>query len=303
MCLYPRLIKNPRYLPNKKNGGHPAKARDPRLLYVSVGCGNCIECRKQKARNWQIRLSQELQENPNAYFVTLTFSEEKLNWFQLTTKNENETATAAVRYFLERWRKKYKKSVKHWLITELGHDNTERLHLHGIIWCTNEQIKELEKIWSYGWVYIGNYCNERTINYIIKYVTKIDNDHKDFTGKILCSKGLGNGYLKKAKLNIFDGTNTKEYIIAKNGAKIALPMYYRNHIYNDDQREKLWINKLNKNERYIMGTRYDLNIKNGIHEYLKALKTAQRDNIKMGYSGINWKSDNYKETLKKLNKC
>ena len=45
---------------------------------------------------------------------------------------ENETAKTAIRLFLERWRKKYGRSTKHWFITELGHDNTERLHLHGI---------------------------------------------------------------------------------------------------------------------------------------------------------------------------
>ena len=35
---------------------------------------------------------------------------------------------------LERVRKLTGKSVKHWFITELGHEKTERLHLHGIVW-------------------------------------------------------------------------------------------------------------------------------------------------------------------------
>ena len=44
-------------------------------------------------------------------------------------KIEDGIATLAVRRFLERWRKKYKKSVKHWFVTELGGKFTERIHL------------------------------------------------------------------------------------------------------------------------------------------------------------------------------
>ena len=45
---------------------------------------------------------------------------------------------------LERIRKKTGKSIKHWFITELGHEKTERLHLHGIVWGigTDELIRE-----------------------------------------------------------------------------------------------------------------------------------------------------------------
>ena len=59
---------------------------------------------------------------------------------------ENKIATLAVRRFLERWRKKYKKSVRHWLVTELGQKNTEHLHLHGIIWT--DKGEEINKIWK-----------------------------------------------------------------------------------------------------------------------------------------------------------
>ena len=50
MCLYPKLIKNPKYRPNKKNNYNPPTCEDDRVLYVPVGCGNCIECRNQKNR-------------------------------------------------------------------------------------------------------------------------------------------------------------------------------------------------------------------------------------------------------------
>lgn len=59
MCLFPRLIPNRRYKPNKKMGETPF-CDDHRKLYVPVGCGKCIECMKQKALQWKIRLYEEL---------------------------------------------------------------------------------------------------------------------------------------------------------------------------------------------------------------------------------------------------
>ena len=131
MCLFPKLILNKRFRANKKNGGNVPPLKDVRTLYVPVGCGKCMECMKKKAREWQIRLSEDIKENKNGQFITLTFSEDSLNKLKLETEKgeDNEVATLGVRRFLERWRKKYKKSVKHWLITELGHENTERIHL------------------------------------------------------------------------------------------------------------------------------------------------------------------------------
>ena len=79
MCLYPKLIKNKKYVANKKNGGDVPQATDERVKWVPAGCGKCMECRKRKAREWQVRLSEEIRSNKTkCYFVTLTYSEENL---------------------------------------------------------------------------------------------------------------------------------------------------------------------------------------------------------------------------------
>ena len=53
------------------------------------------------------------------------------------------------------------KSIKHWFTTELGHEKTERLHLHGIVWgIGTDQL--VEEKWNYGITYTGNYVNEKT---------------------------------------------------------------------------------------------------------------------------------------------
>lgn len=61
---------------------------------------------------------------------------------------DNGIVTRAVRYFLERWRKENKKSLRHWFISELGGGQTEHVHLHGIVWT--DDVKGVIKHWQYG---------------------------------------------------------------------------------------------------------------------------------------------------------
>ena len=72
--------------------------------------------------------------------MTMTFSNEALDKLEKECKSEdpNEIAARAVKLFGKRWIKKYNESIKHWLVTELGHGkraefhkSTERLHLPG----------------------------------------------------------------------------------------------------------------------------------------------------------------------------
>lgn len=308
MCLYPRLIKNRKYTATKKNGGCVPYLDDLRKSFVPIGCGNCIECRKQKAREWQVRLNEEIKSNQKkAYFLTLTFSNESLEKLMKSkhSKECNAIATIAVRRFLERARKKYKKSLQHWLITELGHEGTERIHLHGIIWTDNPE--DLEALWSYGNIWIGEYCNAKTINYIIKYVTKIDEDHKNYKSVILCSKGIGRQYCESKTNQIrhaYAGERTNETYKLNNGAEINMPIYYRNKFYSEEEREKLWTQMLDKKEMYIMGIKIDISTKKGRQLYADTLEYQQKLNRDLGYGGLSkeWQKETYNVTLKMLNK-
>lgn len=345
MCLYPKLIKNRKFINNKKNGGNIPPLpllydkvndkiiKDERVLLVPVGCGKCYECKKKKSREWQVRLNEEIRDNNNAKFITLTFSDESLyqltNGLDINNKKicepinlegynlENECATVGVRRFLERWRKKYKKSVKHWFITELGGNSTERIHLHGLIW-TNE-LEDISKIWQYGIITIGNskfnngirldnkslgFVNEQTINYIIKYVNKLDKLHPNYNSKILTSNGIGKNYINRidASNNKFNGKNTNETYKTKKGLKIALPIYYRNKLYNEKEKEELWLNKLDEEIRYIWGEKID--ISNGDDNYYKALEFYRNKNKRLGYGNDdkNWEKIRYENNRRYINK-
>lgn len=336
MCLYPRLLKNPKYQKNKKNGGVIPAIRDTRVLFVPIGCGNCIECRKQKQREWQVRLLEDIKTHTNGKFITLTFSNESIKELTkevnkvklkrirktITLKNgkkrnyyrydehtqttelkgydlDNAIATLAMRRFLERWRKEYKVSLRHWTVTELGHNGTENIHLHGIIW-TND-ISKLEKIWQYGYVWKGymkngkleNYVNGRTVNYIIKYVSKMDLDHKHYKSKTLCSAGIGGDYTKNynSKLNKFNYSETKETYKTSTGHEIAMPTYWRNKIYDDEEKEILWLIRLDKCERWICGEK--VSVKYNDDEYWRLLKYHRKRNWQLGYRGYKLTEEDY----------
>lgn len=356
MCYYPKLIQNKKYTPNKKNGGvldwdyMYTDKFDKRVLTVPIGCGNCEECRKNKARDWQVRLLEDVRHNENGKFITLTFSDESIRklakevtekttrvrtgvkkeykdkngkirkrykYQTITEKIElngydtdNAIATYGTRKFLERWRKKHGKSLRHWFITELGHKGTQNVHMHGIVW-TNEDVRELEKAWDYGFIWIGerresgkivNYVTEKTVNYITKYVQKVDFEHRYYKPKILTSAGIGAGYMKRSDVlkNKFNGENTNESYTTKTGHKIKLPIYFRNKIYSDEEREKLWIIKLNQEIRWVGGEQ--VSVKDGYEEYWGVLEHYRKRNQKLGYgtSTIDWSQKQYEEELRNL---
>ncbi len=311
MCLFPTIRKNPKYGVTKKNKGNVPHLNDIRVGHVPIGCSWCMECMKKKANEWKVRLREDIKDYKNGSMVTLTISEE--NFMKLAEDVEgrpsgyaldNAVAKLAVRRYLERWRKKTGKSVRHWLTTELGQNGLEKIHLHGIIYSRNFDM--IEERWGYGWVHKGrmkngeriNYVNSKTINYLTKYITKPDKKHKSYKPIMLNSKGIGIGYLKRhnATLNKFNGKETKDYYITEEGIKLPLPIYYRNKLYTEEEREKLWLYKLDENTRYVGGEKIKAD---DDEHYYGLLKFYRKKNLKLGYgSPENWKVREY-ETMRR----
>lgn len=316
MCIYNGLITNPKYKPNKKNNGIVPIPKDSRVTAVAIGCGRCIECKKSKALQWKVRLMEHVKHNHNGLFVTLTFSNESISQIIELKKLgnikgyalDNAIATNAVRLWLERWRKKYGKSLNHWLITELGHNGTENVHLHGLVWTT-EGIEAIRDTWKYGYIWprekdTKTYVTEKTANYITKYITKQDFDHREYNAVILTSPGIGKGYIGSAASqdNVYNElSETKDTYITSSGHKIALPIYYRNKLYTDEERELLWLAKLDKQERYVLGQKVD--ISTSIEEYSNLVNEARIINNKLGYGNrfINYNQKEYENKLRDLN--
>lgn len=264
MCLYPTFVKNPKYKPNKKNKGKPPICKDKRLLYIPTKCGYCIECRKQKQREWRVRLEEELRSN-YGYFITLTISPEGIEDLEKKTglkwkENPNEIATKGLRLFLERVRKDTGKSMRHWCVTELGEDN-DRIHLHGIFFG-QRSAELIKKHWKYGFIFIGQYCNSRSVNYMTKYMLKVDVKHKEFKQIVLASPGIGSGYFDRLdwqwqKQN-YGKIEVPTYTF-RNGTKMAMPKYYKDKLFTEQERNKMWINNLNRGILWIYGEKVNAN--------------------------------------------
>ena len=300
MCLFPKFIPNPRYRENKQNGGNVPRARDTRLKWIPAACGNCIECRQAKAREWQVRLNEELRENPNAYFMTMTFSDKTLLAFQ--SDNANEVASKAVELFRKRWYKKFKKPLRHWLITELGHGakkpgykSTERIHLHGFIWTTKTK-EEIERVWQYGWIDTGECVSEKSISYCVKYVSKMDPAHEGYKPKIFASKGLGKNWIYRYDAKVAKKTG---YYRTPAGYKLALPIYYRNKLFTAREREDQYLEKLNANIRYVCGQKIFTRNKKEMEDYFKTVEFERQRSYRTGYTREPWSKKDYKKNARK----
>jgi len=173
--------------------------------------------------------------------------------------------------------------------------------MHGILW-TDEETEKIRKHWKYGFIRVdekNGFVNNKTVNYITKYIKKTDFEHREYKSKVLCSAGIGSGYLKStnAGLNKYKERvgQTREYYKTESGHKIGLNQYWRNRIYNDEEREKLWIEKLNKQIRYVDGQEID--ISKGEEQYYKALENARAKSNKLGYGNgtTDWNRKKYEQ--------
>lgn len=228
---------------------------------LSVPCGKCAQCLKNKRLGWSVRLLYELENYKESTFVTLTLDDKNLKRFKKTPKKP-------LLLYIDRLRKHLGYRPKYFFVSELGDENG-RLHYHGIIFGTSKKAFPFElqrDKWQYGICWFG-YCNAKTCNYIVKYLLKGSNGYKPF---ILCSNGIGKSYLDKPNLESWHINNFdfRDYI-NKNGVLYPLPTYYSNKIYSEDVKLVKMLNKsiFDPFERKFLGITYT-----NLFEYNKALQ-------------------------------
>ena len=113
----------------------------------------------------------------------------------------------------------------------------------------------------------------------------MDQKHKEFNSIVLTSPGIGKHYFKRTDhiRNRFAGYETKDNYKDQRGQTNALPIYYRNKIYSDEERERLWLIKLDKQIRYVNGVKIDVSTPEGEKQYFKALEHAHAKNKRLGF--------------------
>lgn len=104
MCTFPigaRVCVNP-HTQKKKLNFSPARLTPNKKLPtpdIYVPCGQCMECRIKKSREWAIRCTHELTTRETACFITLTFDDEHLDPYGSLRKED-------MQLFWKRLRKK-----------------------------------------------------------------------------------------------------------------------------------------------------------------------------------------------------
>lgn len=207
--------------------------------FLPVPCGKCPNCLKRRAAQWIFRLKQQDKISSSAHFVTLTYGEEHVplspNGFMTLNKDD-------VQKFFKLLRKKNgrRSTIKYYLAAEYG-TTFKRPHYHVILFNALE--KDVREAWKHGGVDIGQ-VSGASVGYTTGYVHKgkVVPEHKrddrqpEFS---LMSKGLGLNYINENTKKYHWDDPTRMYIVESGNTKVAMPRYYRDRLYIEEDIKSL----------------------------------------------------------------
>lgn len=210
-----------------------------------VPCGRCPKCRAARASAWSFRLMCEDKVSSSSLFLTLTYDTAKVpitqNGFMTLDKRH-------VQLFMKRLRKRNATRLKYYCAGEYG-EKYLRPHYHMILF--NADIKTIQPAWDYGQIHYGK-VEEASVGYCLKYISKpgripMHRNDDRLPEHSLMSKGLGISYLSEAMRQWhMDDMETRMYCNLMDGKKIAMPRYFKQKLYTDEQRKMIAASALAK---------------------------------------------------------
>ncbi len=152
-----------------------------------IPCGKCAGCRLDYSKSWSDRMTIELQDNPKAIFVTLTYRNADLPRGDCGLPS---LRVSDLQRFFKRLRKKFSdRRIRYYCAGEYG-PRTHRPHYHGIIYGLSlsdfddlkcfgaNELKQpyytspsFEAIWSHGFVQLSD-VTYQTCAYVSRYCLK-----------------------------------------------------------------------------------------------------------------------------------
>lgn len=216
--------------------------------HIEIACGQCIECRLSKARQWGQRADKEAATSDKpSWFITLTYEEKYLKWgtkkINKITGEVTEESTINkrdIQLWMKKIRKKYGQGIKYMICGEYG-PKTKRPHYHGIIigleikdikqkkYTKYLESKELEKTWGKGHITIAKYQFE-VANYTAGYILKKQTGQKKYDHKetefLLTSRrpGLGKKWFDENYKKVYE--NDEVFIKTNKGVIKTQPNGY-----------------------------------------------------------------------------
>lgn len=216
---------------------------------ITVPCGKCGACITNKRNDWCTRLQLESKYQDSAYFITLTYSDEHLNYADVPNLDGEIESTIPtllkkdVQDFMKRLRRGLPKGkkIRYFAVGEYG-TKTWRPHYHLLIFgmpFTDVRLKKylLDK-WNKGRIDIGT-VTPASIRYCTNYLIQKNSFKTEIIEPpfALMSKGLGSQYISK-HLKKHQRDHTRNYLVMEGGEKRHMPRYFRKKLYSKPTQEK-----------------------------------------------------------------
>lgn len=234
-----------------------------KVYCMHAPCGKCLACRINKRREWTLRLCHEEVFSDTAYFVTLTYDEEHVP----LAGDYLAVYKPDIQLFMKRLRKDVAKmdpdiKIRFFLNSEYGPE-TSRPHYHMLLFnVPSEKMFEgarmikrsrksvsftcpyLMEIWRNGNVEFGIASKERA-GYCAKYFI----DRKEVDPNLqpnfsLMSRRPGIGFAYQEKIADKVQKYGLKACLNSSGTYVALPRYYREKIYTEEQRHEQLMERL-----------------------------------------------------------
>lgn len=204
----------------------------------TLPCGKCPDCLAKRASGWSFRLLQEEKICSSALFLTLTYNTDHV---PITNKGYMTLNKTDPQKFMKRLRKLHTTTLKYYTVGEYG-GKSKRPHYHLILFNAHEGL--ISKAWTLGDIHYGKVTGA-SIGYCLKYMSKPSQipQHKNddrLPEFGLFSKGLGKNYLTINMINYHHAkVLDRMYCTLQDGKKISMPRYYKDKIYDENQREQI----------------------------------------------------------------
>lgn len=230
---------------------------------VQIPCGQCLSCRREKARQWAIRCDKEMKQHQDNCFITLTFDDQRVkDPLSLVTLQKRDFVN-----FMKRLRKNTGvKGIKFFHCGEYGEKHS-RPHHHAILFGYDFPDKKpiqdsklghkqfdseiLLKAWQNQGDVTVSEANFATAQYIAKYCTKVWTESKAsprtqdqiYNGVLpeyismsrggRNGKGIGYGFYEDYKEETYRDDN-----VVINGQKMKPPKYF-DSLYKEENPKHL----------------------------------------------------------------
>lgn len=225
---------------------------------ISVPCGKCPACDLNRVDDWTLRAKHETDYSYNAWFVTLTYSDENL---PVNSQGQPTLSKRDYQLFLKRLRKHASQlDIRYHFLPDNGlkcgkmrfmvsgeySPHNQRPHYHFLIWnipvepnYAFQSVEDLiSKSWEKGIFKIG-VMKPGAANYTVSYIQTARGWTDEYRErpfiKMSLKPGIGGYYIKRQKEY---HQNTGQILAHKeHGQFTRMPKYYAHKIFSKQQRQ------------------------------------------------------------------